>query len=177
MLRAVADVSFSIAEGEVLALVGESGSGKSTLGGVIAGLLAPSAGAVRFLGRPIEGGAPRGAAKHAARGAGPPLCARPADAGVVHHRGAVAHPTHRVGVLAARARRGSRPPGGPAAGRAERYPLEFSGGQRQRIAIARALATSPKLIVADEPLSALDVSVQSQVLNLMKELQEQHGLS
>ena len=178
LLRAAENVSFAIDEGETLALVGESGSGKSTLGNVVAGLQVPSAGTLRFRGEIL----PRATSPAARRaiqivfqdpfGALDPrmpvsaIIAEPlriqgtANAATRHAR--AAELAAQVGL----------PPDA-----LNRYPHEFSGGQRQRIAIARALAPSPALIVADEPLSALDVSIQSQILNLMKELQEQHGLS
>ena len=178
MLRAAEGVSFAIASGETLALVGESGSGKSTLGNVVAGLQTPTSGTMRFRGKPLD----KAGWKDARRAiqivfqdpfgaldprmpvsaiiAEPLLIQRLADKAGQHAR--AAELIEQVGLPA---------------DALNRYPHEFSGGQRQRIAIARALAPRPELIVADEPLSALDVSIQSQVLNLMKELQEQHGLA
>ncbi len=177
-LTAAADVSFGIAEGETLALVGESGSGKSTLGNVVAGLQVPSAGALRFRGQAMD----RAVWKQA----------RAAIQMVFQDPFGALDPRMPVSALIAEPLR-IQGTGSPAARRARaaelvaqvglpvdalnRYPHEFSGGQRQRIAIARALAPRPALIVADEPLSALDVSIQSQILNLMKELQERHHLS
>ena len=178
ILRAAEDVSFAIAEGETLALVGESGSGKSTIGNVVAGLQVPSAGAMRFRGQTLDR-ASWPAARRAIQivfqdpfGALDPrmpvseIVAEPlriqGTASLAERRARAAELMAQVGL-----------PGDAL----NRYPHEFSGGQRQRIAIARALAPAPALIVADEPLSALDVSIQSQVLNLMKELQERHGLS
>ena len=177
-LRAAENVSFAIAEGETLALVGESGSGKSTLGNVVAGLQIPTAGSLRFRGRPLD----RTAWKEARRaiqmvfqdpfGALDPRM--PVSA-------IIAEPLKIQGIATAaeRRERAAELVGqvGLPRDALNRYPHEFSGGQRQRIAIARALAPSPQLIVADEPLSALDVSIQSQILNLMKEIQEQHSLS
>ena len=178
VLQAVADVSFSIAEGEVLALVGESGSGKSTLGAVIAGLQAPTAGSLRFRGQPIEGAVRREAQRSIQLVVQDPFSALDPRMPV---SAIIAEPLRiqRIGSAASRRERAAelvRQVGLPPDA-LNRYPHEFSGGQRQRIAIARALAPEPKLIVADEPLSALDVSIQSQILNLMKELQEQRGLS
>ncbi len=173
-LQAVADVSFRIAEGEVLALVGESGSGKSTLGAVVAGLQVPTAGAVRFRGRPIG----REARRSIQLVVQDPFSALDPRMPVSE---IIAEPLRiqRIGSPASRRARAAELVGqvGLPADALNRYPHEFSGGQRQRIAIARALAPEPALIVADEPLSALDVSIQSQILNLMKELQEQRGLS
>ncbi len=178
ILRAAENVSFAIAEGETLALVGESGSGKSTLGNVVAGLQAPSAGRLRFRGREID----RDAWKEARRAIQivfqdpfgaldprMPVSAIIAEPLLIQGTAAAAERRTRAAELVTQV--------GLPLDALNRYPHEFSGGQRQRIAIARALAPSPALIVADEPLSALDVSIQSQVLNLMKELQEQHGLS
>ncbi len=178
ILRAAENVSFAIAEGETLALVGESGSGKSTLGNVVAGLQAPSAGRLRFRGREID----RAAWKEARRALQivfqdpfgaldprMPVSAIIAEPLLIQGTATAAERRARAAELVAQV--------GLPLDALNRYPHEFSGGQRQRIAIARALAPSPALIVADEPLSALDVSIQSQVLNLMKELQEQHGLS
>jgi len=168
LLRAVERVSLTIEPGETLALVGESGSGKTTLGHVAAGLRKPSAGAIRRApdaGRPqIVFQDPFGALDPrmtVASLVGEPL--RIAGTGTpAERRARAADLLRRVG-LGAEA--------------LDRYPHAFSGGQRQRIAIARALAPEPKLIIADEPLSALDVSVGSQVLNLLRDLQEEHGLA
>jgi len=180
-LRAVDDVSFDLYPGQTLGLVGESGCGKSTLGRALLRLHEPTAGQVLFEGQdvlqmnrsellqqrrdmqmifqdPFASLSPRRTVAQTIR--------EPLD-------------VHRVGTNDERARRveelielvGLRPEV------LNRYPHEFSGGQRQRIGIARALALNPKLIVADEPVSALDVSVQSQVLNLIKDLQQQLGVS
>ncbi len=178
MLHAAEKVSFAIAAGETLALVGESGSGKSTLGNVVAGLQAPTSGRLRFRGKALD--------------AALWPSARRAIQIVFQDPFGALDPRMPVSAIVAEPLRiqGSATPAQRRARAAEliaqvglpgdalnRYPHEFSGGQRQRIAIARALAPSPALIVADEPLSALDVSIQSQILNLMKELQEAHGLS
>jgi oligopeptide/dipeptide ABC transporter ATP-binding protein len=178
VLRAVEDVSLAIAAGETLALVGESGSGKSTLGNVVAGLQEPTAGTMRFAGRPLDR-AGRAAARRGIQivfqdpfGALDPRM--PVSA-------IIAEPLRigGIGSPAERQRRAAELVGqvGLPRDALNRYPHEFSGGQRQRIAIARALAPEPLLIVADEPLSALDVSIQSQILNLMKQLQEERRLS
>ena len=171
-LRAVENVTLDIAEGETLALVGESGSGKSTLGNVVAGLQAPTAGAMRFRGRVMDR-AVRQEAQRAIQvvfqdpfGALDPrmpvsaLITEPLRiAGIGSKADRQARAAELVGQV------------GLPLDALNRYPHEFSGGQRQRIAIARALAPAPTLIVADEPLSALDVSIQSQILNLFRFLQ------
>lgn len=184
-LRAVDGVSFALHRGRSLGIVGESGSGKSTLARLVMALETPSGGSVRLLGQDLN--RLSAAALRAARkdfqmvfqdpfgsldprvpiglSVAEPLHAMPAGP-TTHTRASV---DHRVAeVLDAVSLRASD---------AARYPHEFSGGQRQRIAIARALITRPQLIVADEPVSALDVSVQAQVLNLMQDLREAHGLS
>ena len=171
VLRAVENVTFEVAPGEALALVGESGSGKSTLGNVVAGLREPTQGTVRF-----EGRAPDAASRQAIQvvfqdpyGAWDPrmpvseIIAEPLR---IQRIGSAADRRARAAELVEQV--------GLPRDALNRYPHEFSGGQRQRIAIARALAPGPRLIVADEPLSALDVSIQSQVLNLMRDLQTGH---
>jgi oligopeptide/dipeptide ABC transporter ATP-binding protein len=178
ILRAAEGISFSIGESETLGLVGESGSGKSTLGNVVAGLQEPTAGTLRFRGHAMNG-ANRPAARRAIQIVfQDPFSALDPRMPVSD---IIAEPL-RIQRLGGRAERRARAAElvrrvGLPADALNRYPHEFSGGQRQRIAIARALAPGPRLIVADEPLSALDVSIQSQVLNLMKELQESHGLA
>ncbi len=177
-LRAVEDVSLTIAEGETLALVGESGSGKSTLGNVVAGLQAPTAGSMAFRGQPV-GRATRRQTQRAIQivfqdpfGA---LDPRMPVSAIVTEPLRIAG----IGSAAERQARARDLVGqvGLPLDALNRYPHEFSGGQRQRIAIARALAPEPTLIVADEPLSALDVSIQSQILNLMRALQRQRSLA
>jgi oligopeptide/dipeptide ABC transporter ATP-binding protein len=175
-VRAVSGVSFDLGPGETLALVGESGSGKSTTARLVLRLLAPDAGEIRFDGRDWLS-LPLAELNRARR-----------DVGVVfqdpgssldprlHVGSIVAEPLviHGIGTAAGRRERVStllRAVGLPDQA-ASRRPGEFSGGQRQRIAIARALATEPKLVVLDEPVSALDVSIRAQVLNLLLELQE-----
>jgi oligopeptide/dipeptide ABC transporter ATP-binding protein len=178
VLLAAQEVSFAIAEGETLALVGESGSGKSTLGSVVAGLRRQTSGTLRFRGRPMDAATWRAARRAIQIVFQDPFGALDPRMPVAD---IIAEPL-RIQRLGSRAAR--RALAGELIERVglphdalNRYPHEFSGGQRQRIAIARALAPGPALIVADEPLSALDVSVQSQILNLMKVLQETHGLS
>jgi oligopeptide/dipeptide ABC transporter ATP-binding protein len=158
--------------------VGESGSGKSTLGSVVAGLLEPTRGSLRFRGRPMDAAVRRNARRSIQIVFQDPFSALNPRMPVSD---IIAEPLsiQGIGNAAARRDRAAELVGrvGLPRDALNRYPHEFSGGQRQRIAIARALAPAPALIVADEPLSALDVSIQSQILNLMKELQEDHGLS
>jgi oligopeptide/dipeptide ABC transporter ATP-binding protein len=171
LLRAADNVSFAVAEGETLALVGESGSGKSTLGNVVAGNL-------RFRGKALDSATWRQARRAIQIVFQDPFGALDPRMPV---SAIIAEPLRILGIGTPRERsaRAAELIGlvGLPRDALNRYPHEFSGGQRQRIAIARALAPNPALIVADEPLSALDVSIQSQVLNLMKELQERLGLS
>ena len=180
-LRAVDGVSFSIAPGEVLGLVGESGSGKSTIGRLVLRLLEPSAGRVRFEGRDITG-LPTSAMRPLRRAMqmvfqDPYASLNPrrsvgdaiGEVLALHGIGDRAGRASRVGELLARV--------GLSPGDAPRRPREFSGGQRQRIAIARALAVGPRFLVADEPVSALDVSVQAGILALLRELQDGLGLA
>jgi peptide/nickel transport system ATP-binding protein len=180
-LVALTDLSFSLHAGRSLGIVGESGSGKSTLARLVMALERPSAGRVRFDGQDLN--ALSAAELRRARAGFQMVFQDPFGSLDPRRRvgQTVAEPLALVGVTdrAERAARcaealeavGLRP------GDAERYPHEFSGGQRQRIAIARALITRPRLIVADEPVSALDVSVQAQVLNLLQDLQERYRLT
>jgi oligopeptide/dipeptide ABC transporter ATP-binding protein len=177
-LTAVEDVSLHIDPGETLALVGESGSGKSTIGNVIAGLQHPTAGAMRFRGQVLDKATTR-TARHAiqiifqdpfgALDPRMPVSAIIAEPLLIQRRGNRWERAARAADLVEQV--------GLPHDSLNRYPHEFSGGQRQRIAIARALAAQPALVVADEPLSALDVSIQSQILNLLAALQRAHGLA
>ena len=174
MLRAVEDVSFEVAPGEALALVGESGSGKSTLGNVVAGLRAPTRGTVRFDGRAPDAASQRAIQvvfqdPYGALDPRMPVSEIIAEPLRIQRIGTAADRRARAAELVEQV--------GLPRDALNRYPHEFSGGQRQRIAVARALAPGPRLIVADEPLSALDVSIQSQVLNLLRDLQAEHGLA
>jgi peptide/nickel transport system ATP-binding protein len=179
LLHAVQGVGFRLDAGRSLGIVGESGSGKSTLARLVMALETPSAGRVLFEGQDLHQLSP------------PALRRARANFQMVFQdpHGSL-DPRQRVGRSVAeplpdntpRAEREHRVAEaleavGLQAADATRYPHEFSGGQRQRIAIARALITRPKLIVADEPVSALDVSVQAQVLNLMQDLRERYRLS
>ena len=172
-LRAVENVSLEIAEGETLALVGESGSGKSTLGNVVAGLQAPSGGTMQFRGKAIDRAVLKETHKAIQIVFQDPFGALDPRMPV---SAIIAEPL-RIGGIGTPAQRQARAAElvgqvGLPLDALNRYPHEFSGGQRQRIAIARALAPAPTLIVADVPVSALDGSIQSQVLNLFRALQQ-----
>ncbi|MGQ5717420.1 ATP-binding cassette domain-containing protein [Pseudochrobactrum asaccharolyticum] len=181
-LRVLHGVSLSLKQGESLGIVGESGSGKSTLARSVMGLEKPQSGSVTINGKDIY-----------SLGRGELKAARKEFQAIFQDPYGSLDPRHSVRRILAepvvsledvttaesreeRIRQVLEAVGLPASA-ADKYPHEFSGGQRQRIAIARALITRPKLIVADEPVSALDVSIQAQVLNLMMDLQEQFGLS
>ncbi len=174
-------VFFSIAKGETLGLVGESGSGKSTVARMILGLIAPSAGTVRFDGQLVTGHGASGQLRALRRRMQPvfqdPFAAlnpRMTVAQIIAepfriHRGDANLPVENEGeLLKAVGLDGSALP---------RYPHEFSGGQRQRINIARALALRPELLLLDEPVSALDVSVGAQIMNLLRHLQHTFQLT
>jgi glutathione transport system ATP-binding protein len=181
-VHAVEQVSFDVYPGETLALVGESGSGKSTIGKTLQQLVAPTSGAVRYNGQDIfsmdSAGRQRlrqeiqyifqdpyaslDPRKTVAFSIAEPIRTH----GLLSGEDAIAR---RVGELLEQV--GLKPE------HAKRYPHEFSGGQRQRVCIARALASNPKLIIADESVSALDVSIQAQILNLLMDLQKDRGLS
>lgn len=180
-VRAVDGVSLAIAPGETLGLVGESGCGKSTLGKAIVRLIKPTSGNIQFEKTDIT---------HASQQTLRPLRKNfqmifqdPAESldSRMSVRSLIEEPfvIHRLGTRTERIQWVNEllDRVGLPVSAAERYSFEFSGGQRQRIGIARALALKPKLIVCDEPVSALDVSVQSQILNLLVELQRDFGLS
>jgi oligopeptide/dipeptide ABC transporter ATP-binding protein len=177
-LSAVDNVSLHVVPGETLALVGESGSGKSTLGNVVAGLQRPTVGDMRFRGRALDRATTREAQRAIQIIFQDPFGALDPRMAV---SAIIAEPLRiqRIGSNAERAARAADlvEQVGLPRDALNRYPHEFSGGQRQRIAIARALAPDPALIVADEPLSALDVSIQSQILNLMAALRKARGLA
>jgi oligopeptide/dipeptide ABC transporter ATP-binding protein len=179
-VRAVDGVSFTIERGETLALVGESGCGKSTTGRLLTRLIEPTAGTVRFDNMEISELGP-----DALRAARRRMQLVFQDAGSsfnprMNVAALIAEPMHLAGASGEECRARVQellPLVGLAPEHAERYPHEFSGGQRQRIGIARALALRPDFVVCDEPVSALDVSVQAQVINLLTGLQREFGLT
>ncbi|AQS87652.1 peptide ABC transporter ATP-binding protein [Neoasaia chiangmaiensis NBRC 101099] len=178
VLQAVAGVSLHVARGEALALVGESGCGKSTLGRALVGLNGVSAGSIRFEGQEITALSERRMRPLRAR---MQMVFQDSYASLNPRRmagDAIAEPLriHRRPDIAARVRELLDWVGLPETA-AARYPHEFSGGQRQRLNIARAIALGPSLLVADEPVSALDVSVQAQIINLFRDLQARLGLA
>lgn len=178
-LRAVDDVSMHVEKGETLGLVGESGCGKSTLARMAVGLLAPSAGEVLIDAAPLASLMSRERARRIQMVFQDPFSSL--------------NPRLSVGTSVAEPLRMTRPELSSAALRervlamlekvelrpeqADLFPHEFSGGQRQRVAVARALVADPSLVVCDEPVSALDASVQAQVLNLLRDMQDERGLS
>ncbi len=168
-VRAVDGVSLEVGRGETLGLVGESGSGKSTLCRAMLQLVRPDSGSVEFDGRELTG---------LSRRRMQPL--RQEMQMVFQDPYASLNPRRRAGRIVSEDRRTAEElleRVGLSAADHDRYPHEFSGGQRQRIGIARALAPRPKLIVADEPVSALDVSIQAQIVNLLEDLREELGLT
>ncbi|SDW41520.1 peptide/nickel transport system ATP-binding protein [Albimonas donghaensis] len=183
MLKAVNDVSFDVAPGETFGIVGESGSGKSTVARIIAGLYKPDAGVVRLMGQDVST-APRDPKARAARRSLQMIFQDPYSSLNARMRvlDIVAEPIRffRLAESEAEVRRivgDLLDHVGLGAAAARRYPHEFSGGQRQRISIARALASRPRILICDEPTSALDVSVQATILNLLRDLQEELGLT
>jgi peptide/nickel transport system ATP-binding protein len=180
-VKAVSNVSLSIARGETFGLVGESGCGKTTLGRLVVALEKPDSGEIWFDGDNLNK-LSRGRLRNKRRAMqlmfqDPYSSLDPrmrvgdilSEPLVIHHVGNNEERRKRVGELLHEVGLNPRA--------VERYPHEFSGGQRQRIGLARALALNPRLIVADEPVSALDVSIRSQILNLMNRLQETHDLT
>ena len=180
-VKAVNDVSFDVARGETLGVVGESGCGKTTTGRTILRLIEPTSGEIRFEGRDVKS---MGTSElRALRREMQIIFQDPVSSlnprmtvGAIIREGLTIHRLAEGAAADARVRQllqevGLRPE------YANRYPHEFSGGQRQRIGIARALSVEPKFIVCDEPVSALDVSVQAQVINLLVDLQREHDLT
>jgi peptide/nickel transport system ATP-binding protein len=180
-VQAVDDVSFSVSAGQTLGIVGESGCGKTTTGRLLTRLLEPTGGQILFDGRDIS---------HLSAGQMRPL--RRDIQMIFQDPYSSLNPRHTVGSIVGaplRLQKVSTPNGTKAAVQEllqlvglnpehyNRYPHEFSGGQRQRIGVARTLALRPKLIVADEPVSALDVSIQAQIINLLEDLQGELGLT
>ncbi|MFP5068983.1 ABC transporter ATP-binding protein [Pseudonocardia nantongensis] len=181
-VRAVDGVSLSIEPGETYGLVGESGCGKSTLGRAILKLTEPTAGSVRFDGTDVAGLAGESLRRMRRRFQmvfqDPLSSLDPRQSvGSMLREGLAAHGLSRGADADAERLRGLMAAVGLPEAALRRYPHEFSGGQRQRIGIARALCVEPDLVVADEPVSALDVSVQAQVLNLLRSLQRELGLT
>jgi ABC-type glutathione transport system ATPase component len=180
-VRAVDDVSFDIQSGETLGLVGESGSGKSTLGRLLLRLIEPTSGSISFQGKDLLG-ASLGEMRRLRRdmqiifqdpfgSLDPRMCVDHiiGEPLIIHERLSPSARRARIAELLRAV--------GLDQSTMQRFPHEFSGGQRQRIGIARALALRPKFIVADEPVSALDVSVGAQIVNLLAQLQRDFGLT
>jgi oligopeptide/dipeptide ABC transporter ATP-binding protein len=181
-VQAVDDVSLTIALGETLGLVGESGCGKTTLGRAIVRLLEPTAGSIWFEGEDLaklSGGELRARRRKFQMIFQDPYGSLNPRLTVADLIGEALDIHDLAGSRSARQKRVAEllAAVGLDAAYAQQYPHEFSGGQRQRIGIARALAVEPKLIICDEPVSALDVSVQAQIINLLQDLQQQHGLA
>ncbi|MEQ8589337.1 MAG: ATP-binding cassette domain-containing protein [Thalassobaculaceae bacterium] len=180
-LTAVADVSFDLIAGETLAVVGESGCGKSTVGNLVLNLLRPSAGSILFEGEDLTAGSD---ARWRARRRDLQLIFQDSRSALdprlrIDQQVAEGLEIHGIGDRAERARRVAEMLEAVGLGGefAARYPHELSGGQQQRAVIARALVLEPKLVVCDEPVAALDVSVQAQVVNLLRDLQGRFGLA
>ena len=182
IVRAVNDVSLNIMRGETLSVVGESGCGKSTLARMVMGIYPPDSGEIRFRGERLDNLPPHRRKSYRIKmqmvfqdpyaSLNPRMTVRATLEEPVrfHHRGMSANEI-RDRVARTMLQVGVDP------GWAERYPHEFSGGQRQRISLARALVVDPEFIAADEPIAALDVSIQAQILNLLMDAQEQRGLT
>ncbi len=180
-VRAVDGVTFEVERGETFGLVGESGCGKSTLGRSILRLIEPTSGSVRFDGQELVGMPPAQLRKLRRRmqlifqdpyaSLNPRMKVREivGEGLAIHRLASGAERERRVAALLEKM--------GLGAEAMDRYPHEFSGGQRQRIGIARALAVGPELVIADEPISSLDVSIQAQIVNLMVDLQAELGLT
>ena len=180
-VKAVDDVSFFVKKGETLGLVGESGCGKTTVGRTMLRLIEPTGGAVKFEGRDVFSMSPREMKTtrrdmqiifqdpYASLDPRVPIGESVMEGLHIHKIGS---PRERVDIMLETLKKV-----GLESYHSRRYPHEFSGGQRQRIGIARALALRPKFIICDEPVSALDVSIQSQVLNILKDLQAEFGLT
>jgi peptide/nickel transport system ATP-binding protein len=180
-VRAVDGVSFTVAERETLGLVGESGCGKSTVSNAVVGLVKPTSGEVRIAGTPIAGAGRRTLREIRAKAQmvfqdpatslNPRMTVGAAIGEPLLVRGLARGRELQDRVASLLTEVGLRPE------HASRYPHQFSGGQRQRIVIARALALRPALLLCDEPVSALDVSVRAQILNLLVELQQSHAMA
>lgn len=178
IVRAVDGVSLDLSPGETLGIVGESGCGKSTLARVLLYLQPPTAGVIRFDGHDVDQAHVGWLRRRAQMVFQDPYTSLPprmkvhniiADPMKIHGLGSAAERNERVRLLLREVGLDPR--------RSNQYPYQFSGGQRQRIGIARALAIEPELLVLDEAVSALDVSVQAQVLNLLRDLQDRHGFA
>jgi oligopeptide/dipeptide ABC transporter ATP-binding protein len=180
-VHAIDGVSLDVPRGKTVGLVGESGCGKTTLGRVALRLIPPDAGSIRFRGRDITNMSGEELRRTRRRmqiifqdpysSLNPRMRVRDivGEGWLVHGMGSRGEIREKAARLLLRV--------GLSADAADKYPHEFSGGQRQRIGIARAIALSPELVVADEPVSALDVSVQAQILNLLKDIQEEYGMA
>jgi oligopeptide transport system ATP-binding protein len=180
-IQAVSDISFTVAAGQTLGLVGESGSGKSTTGRSLLHLDPPTSGEVLFRGEPLDDLHPE-ALRRARREMQMVFQDPYASLNPRHTVGAIVREpleVHRMGTPVERRElvRDLLERVGLEASHAARFPHEFSGGQRQRVGIARALATRPAFVVADEPISALDVSIQAQIVNLLADIRDEMGLT
>ena len=181
VLKAVDDITLTLKKGEIFGLVGESGCGKSTLGKTLVRLYEPTGGQIFYKGRDISALKGKDAKQYASevqmifQDPYASLDPRMTIGDIImegmriHHIGTAKQRTERMFELLDLV--------GLSADHAQRFPYEFSGGQRQRVGIARALAVNPEFIVCDEPVSALDVSIQAQIINLLKRLQKQLGLT